>query len=724
MEPSIPTSFVQAGRFRAIHSADSFERLDLRLSEALNRAAGAIWGGIALVLTLPEAGEGQGLAVNRPLLNRRRHLCSIPLGRLGMELISSIDEPCRLDRLDDPLGRIERWPAPPLKTDDETCLFGAPLQRLGAPAGVLLTAVDAVEAASREAELVGLLAEAAQSVSFILPAIYAAEIMEDRQRQTDRVQTTLMRMLTAVDRPTLLSHVMMHLTRDFAFDRVQILLVRPETQQLHCAMHMGFASSPQPVDGSPEQRTEFFFNAIKNGEVRILTPDLPEFKETPNFGARDICSRIGILPLKVGAQMLGCIYTEQAAGRGGLIFMPILENFARLVAVALDNLDQRIAAESRAQTDPLTGLHNRYYLDKVLSAEVPRVKRYDTPISLLMIDLCDFKSTNDTYGHMFGDFILRESANLIKASVRRPDIVVRYGGDEFVVLMVNTGYEQAQMVRNRIEQSFVERNRMQSEDRMKIVISVGLRSANAITIGELIENADEAMYDHKASIKRRGLLTALIHDDLEKIENQHHVVSSLCSILNKKIPYYAEHARRVCHLCLILARGMELRREDAETLALAAMLHDVGKVSVPFELLNKKETLTQHEVMVMQKHPVVGEMFFEGIDYLEPIRPLIRHHHESWDGCDRGLSGGYPDQLEGDEIPLMARILCLAENADGMLGGRPYLPLVSLGEIEQYFNKQSGGVFDPQLTALLNEEKGWHHNLGRPSVILELLQAF
>src|SRR6185295_16427227 len=152
-------------------------------------------------------------------------------------------------------------------------------------------------------------------------------------------------------------------------------------------------------------------------------------------------------------------------------------------------------------------------LDKILEIEVPRVKRYNTPISLLMIDLVDFKHINDHYGHQFGDFILRETANLLLAAVRRGDVVVRFGGDEFVVLMVNTSQDQAMLVRERVERAFIERNRMQTSDSTAIHISMGLRSAGADDIDGLLHEADMAMYAHKSRQTRRHLLEALITGD-------------------------------------------------------------------------------------------------------------------------------------------------------------------------------------------------------------------
>jgi diguanylate cyclase (GGDEF)-like protein/putative nucleotidyltransferase with HDIG domain len=427
------------------------------------------------------------------------------------------------------------------------------------------------------------------------------------------------------------------------------------------------------------------------------------------------------MPLMIGMKPVGLIYADQATHDGTLYFREVFEALARLAAAALENLNLRLRAEQRAETDALTGLYNRYFLDKILELEIPRVKRYNHSISLLMLDLCDFKYFNDTYGHQFGDYILRETASLLQANVRRPDIVVRYGGDEFVVLMVNTTNEQAQLVKSRIEHAFIERNRMQTDDRYVIKISIGLRSADARTIESLLYEADMEMYAHKAHQTRLQLIESLLQANTEKIEAADRIVGSLCNILYKKAPYYPEHARRVAHLALMLARRLGMEEREVETLALAALLHDVGKVSIPTEILQKIEPLTASELAAMRHHPALGEEFFQGLEHLEPLRPIIRSHHERYDGQMSGEFPGYPDGLCGERIPLSARILKLAESVECMLYGLPYQAGRPPEDVARRVREESGKSFDPRLVSVLLADRCWYQELGEPERISELL---
>lgn len=557
------------------------------------------------------------------------------------------------------------------------------------------------------------------TIAPVLRNLFRIDELHEENRQQEFCQHLMLKTVLATDRKSILNLAMRILTRELGFARVRIYLLNQNQSQLKCELHTGFEAALE--DTPAVMGSEFFMNVMREGSVCIVRANSMHWEELPDFNTRASTEAVALFPLKSGGELLGCIYAEQAPGSHTPLLSNVLNSFAQLISVSLENFTQRTQSQMRAETDPLTGMYNRYYLDKILAAEIPRVKRYNTPISLLMIDLNEFKNTNDTYGHVFGDYILRETANLIQANVRRPDIVVRYGGDEFVVLMVNTSYDQAQLVRNRIERAFIERNRTQQEPKMQIMISIGLRSADAESINQLLHAADEAMYDHKASLKRRSLLEYLVRNDMDKIESSHHVVASLYNILLHKIPGYREHAKRVAHLSLLIGRRLGLTDEELTCLGLAAMLHDVGKVSLPGELLNKTVPLTEAELTALRNHPALGEMFFEGVDYLEPIRPIIRGHHESYDGKPDAYLASFPDQLQGEAIALPARILCLAENADGKLAGHTYHPRVGFEEAIEFIRNQAGRLFDPRLVRTLLSQTGWHVNLGDVDEIVNLM---
>ncbi|MCL5269988.1 MAG: diguanylate cyclase [bacterium] len=566
------------------------------------------------------------------------------------------------------------------------------------------------------------LAVAADSLGLALGRAIRFELLGLENAQNQYLNEAMARAATTAEKSAMLSEFLAILTRYFGFTRVLIAFVNEEAQVLRSELHTGFDTTFQPFTISLGDTGNFFIAAILASEAVIYDARRTGFPANfPQLDRIDRLERAAVFPLRVGSAPLGLIYADQLVLDGTPYFQSVFQGFARLASVAVENLIQRTSAERRAETDALTGLNNRAYLDRILEIEIPRVKRYNHPISLLMIDLCDFKNINDTYGHQFGDYILRETAALIQANVRRPDVAVRYGGDEFVVLMVNTTYEQAERVRDRIERAFVERNRLQTDERMVINISLGLRAADAHSIEGLLYDADMAMYAHKAEQLRAQLLKALIVGNIEKIEKANRVVGSLCNMLYKKEPYYCDHSRRVAHLALVVARRIGLPAHELVILALAALLHDVGKVSIPTEILQKTDPLTESEREAMRHHPALGEEFFEGIEHLEPIRPIIRSHHERFDGDLTGRHPGYPDGLSGQRIPLGARILHLAECADGMLSGRPYRTSIPAATVTHVLRQEAGKSFEPRLVEVLLADQDWYRGLGNADAIENLL---
>ncbi|MCE5228729.1 diguanylate cyclase [bacterium] len=559
----------------------------------------------------------------------------------------------------------------------------------------------------------------------VINRIMRHEELESQNDQMRKLHEMMHRAMIVTDRQTMLGMFMTIMNRQFNMTRIYIALVNPESNVLRGEVETGFSQPLKPRAVPAEEGRNRFVAAMRQGEALLLDSRPHDYLISFLGDETQIepAERGVLLPLVIGLKPLGIIYADQPRHDGTPLYKPVLDTFARLAAAAMENLILRTHAEHRAETDPLTGLHNRYFLDRVLELEIPRVKRYNTPISLLMIDLCDFKRTNDTYGHPFGDFVLRETAKILQAHVRAHDVVVRYGGDEFVVLMANTNHEQAELVRRRIEGAFIERNHHQTDERMMISISLGLRSADANSIENLIYDADQAMYAQKARQKRVQLIHALLTDNLERVEAADRVVGSLCNMLWRKAPYYPQHARRVAHLALKIGKVLALSADEMETLALAALLHDIGKASLPADILQKSEEHTPAEVEALRHHPELGEQFFQGIEHLEPVRPLIRSHHERYDSELSGPYPSYPDGLAGEWIPLGARILRLAEMADTMLEDRPYRKAPGLEAAEKTLRAESGKAFDPRLVGILLGDPKWHEGLGKPEEIAELIKG-
>lgn len=335
------------------------------------------------------------------------------------------------------------------------------------------------------------------------------------------------------------------------------------------------------------------------------------------------------------------------------------------------------------------------------------MKRYSRPLSLMMVDLCDFKRINDQHGHVFGDLMLRETAQILRNNVREPDIVVRFGGDEFVILLPNTHLDQALIARRRIERAIDERNQNHKDPSSYIALSIGLKTADSANIHRLLEDADQQMYQQKNERTKSRIVEVLLGLPGHSSDLLDNVITSLLTSLKKREPFYGGHSQRVAFLCLVMARDLQLPEMDIRSILLAALLHDVGKVSLPGEILRRPGPLDPAEREAIQAHPSIGEEFFRGLQYMEDARPIIRHHHERWDGLREGNYPAYPDGLRGEDIPLGARILKIADSMDAMLSERPYKSAQSRDEVCAELRRERGRAFDPKLVDLMVNDTPW-----------------
>lgn len=671
------------------------------LEALLRRAAGEAFGArtFGLFILLPVESKGPVFLVsNRQTLSAERHF-ELLRGTEGLRALLNEPPACR---------RIDAH----LKDLIEHDSF---LLKFSADGGPRLLAHGEAEGRARIAVLVDLPAEAKTpgpqaleafgrivgAAAEVAPRMTECELTGCRHHCFLKLQEDALRLFQSEERADLVELMADILDRHFGFGRILIALLHEPSSTLRCELHSGFGGGFLPRAVPTEPMDDFFGELLYEDRIVYLDERAKERVDlSPLIGTTEPEHGV-VAPMKVETRTQGLIYADLPRHELASVFPDVLKNFIAVAATAAEALRRRVNAEVRAETDPLTGVYNRHYLDRVLEIEIPRVRRYKSPISLLMIDLCDFKKVNDTYGHVFGDFVLRETANLIRSNVREPDVVVRYGGDEFVVLMVNTADEQGRLVKERIERAFIERNRAQDDEKLMIDISIGMRSADDKTIETLLEDADRAMYEQKAERKRDQMARMLLGVTPGRPETIDKVVTSLLSNLKTREPWYPEHSRRVAHVALLIARSLEMPADEVQTLVLGALLHDVGKASLPTEVLRRPGPLTPGEYKAVQGHALIGEEFLSGLPHLEPVRPLIRHHHERWDGQTTGPFPGYPHGLSREMIPRGARILKLADSFDAMVSGRPWAGARPLDEVLDEVQREAGASFDPALTTAL-----------------------
>lgn len=359
--------------------------------------------------------------------------------------------------------------------------------------------------------------------------------------------------------------------------------------------------------------------------------------------------------------------------------------------------------------DELTGVYNHRFFHEALKENIVSCKKNQYPISLILLDIDFFKHYNDLYGHQNGDEVLRKIGFILKNNVRIKDIPARYGGEEFTVILPNTSEKEAIFIAEQIRLE-VERWKFEGEENQpkgKITVSVGVSTFpdKAKNDVELIKSADDALYRAKFFNKNRVETYYSILEELKNDIEEEHIdlitsIKTLISVINAKDRYTYAHSERVVMFSKLLGDKLNLCEEDKKVLKYGAYMHDIGKINIPKEVLNKKMPLTNEEWEMLKQHPVNGIDIIKSVDSLKNIIPLILHHHERYDGK------GYPYQLKGKDIPYLSRILTVVDSFDAMTSNRPYSVGKSYDEAIIELRKCSSTQFDPDIVDAFIEVVG------------------
>lgn len=333
------------------------------------------------------------------------------------------------------------------------------------------------------------------------------------------------------------------------------------------------------------------------------------------------------------------------------------------------------------QHDALTGLHNRSYYE----AERKRLDHPDyLPLSLIIGDINGLKLINDAFGHGEGDKLLIGIAKIMADCAREQDVLVRTGGDEFVMLLPQTSYREAGALVETIKKACEEGYKLDNE---VIITSISLGFATKRNEHESLEKvfklAEESMY-RKKLLEYKSFHSA--------------VLNSIKTTLFEKSNETEAHAERMADLAKQLGRVLGLDQEELVSLELVATLHDIGKISIDSKLLKKNTPLTEAEWAEIKKHPEVGYRIAQTVPELRKIAEYILCHHERWDG------NGYPQGLKGEEIPLLARILAIVDAYDAMTQDRSYRLAMAEPAAIAELQRHAGSQFDPALVAVFITE--------------------
>jgi diguanylate cyclase (GGDEF)-like protein len=566
-------------------------------------------------------------------------------------------------------------------------------------------------------------------------AIENARLFSEEQRRARHLAFLNNISKTAIsseDAEQMMADIVREIQQNFRYDHIGIGIMDYATKDIEIKAEAG--TSSQALGRRIPVGTGILGRVARTGESALVQ----------NIGSGQLAGvlqesrAVLCLPIAYGETLLGVLNVES---RNENAFNPqdvlILNTLGDLLATALHNSFVFQKLQQQSITDGLTGIKTRRFFWEALTSEWKRASRSGRPFSVVLIDLDKFKEVNDTLGHLEGDLVLARVGRLLEQKCRQSNVVARYGGDEFIILMPETGIEQAQVLAERLR-LWLATDPTLDEHHITGSFGVACFPVHGFAIEDLIRVADAGMYIAKkaggnnvstaepfsgeeASAVQRQLISAYIEGFLQRDHNNPEDLDELVNAFRKLCGRGEESDRRVLqesiealtraaelrevnsdghgekagHYAGMIGRGLKLEPQQVDDLMFAARVHDVGKLFVPERILNKSGALTDEELKLIRSHARLGAEVVRATPGSEQIEEAIESHHEAFDGS------GYPRGLRGEDIPLWGRIVGVADAYVNMTSERSFAPAKTHEQALAELEAMSGTRYDGMIVRLL-----------------------
>jgi diguanylate cyclase (GGDEF)-like protein len=558
--------------------------------------------------------------------------------------------------------------------------------------------------------------------------LFAEELR--RSKQLSFLNSISKTAISSEDAEQMLADIVAEIQKTFQFDHIGIGLLDYVTKEIEIKAEAGATANSRGkriplgmgIVGRVARSNER--TLVQNAGDGHLVGVLPDSRAV-------LC-----IPITYGESLLGVLNVESRQENAfSSQDVLIMSTLADLLATALHNTIVFQKLQQQSITDGRTGIKTRRFFWEALSSEWKRASRSGRPFSVVLIDLDKFKDVNDTFGHLEGDLVLARVGRLLEQRCRQSNVVARYGGDEFVILMPETTIDQAHSLAERLR-LWLSQDAMLAEHHITGSFGVASFPAHGFSAEDIIRVADAGMYaakhnggnrvsmveefgDGENIAAQRQQLSTYIEGFLQKdrsrvrdLEDLTATLNRLCGedcdlqVLKESIEalaragesrefHAAGHGEMVGRYTELIGRALALPPDEMVELVYAAKVHDVGKIFVPERIISKQGPLTDEEFAQMKEHARIGAEIVATIPGSVLLQKAIEHHHEAFDGS------GYPNGLRGEEIPLWARILALADAYVNMTTERAFAAAKTTEQALAEIEKLSGTRYDGMLVRVL-----------------------